>query len=119
MDKVNELVREQVGSIVLTESQDPRFTSVTVTGAKVSADLHHARVFVCIHGNELERENVLAALNKAAGFVQRKLGQQIRLKYTPQLKFIYDETLDHADHIFQILKDADLGEGGESLEETE
>jgi len=110
MERVNELVREEVGRILLTESCDPRFISVTVTGAKVSQDLNYAKVFVSILGEAAERDAILVALGRASGFIRKLLGSQIRMKRTPQITFVYDESLERATHIFKTLKELGLGE---------
>jgi len=118
MERVNELVREEVGRILLLESQDPRFVSVTVTGAKVTSDLNFAKVYVSILGTSEERDSVLSALGKASGFVRRQLGQQVRMKRTPQLTFVYDESLERANQIYKALEGLDLGSEKPETEET-
>lgn len=110
MDKVNSLIREEVGRILLMESKDPRFTSVTVTDARVSADLYHAKVFVSILGDETQRDNIMHALRRASGFVRKTLGDDIRLKRVPQITFIYDESLERANQIYKTLEQLDLGD---------
>lgn len=118
MEKVNELVREEVSKILLLESRDPRFVSVTVTGVKVTPDLNFAKVYVSILGTVEERDSILSALGKASGFVRHQLGQQVRMKRTPQLTFLYDESLEYANQIYKTLEQLDLGDEGTETEET-
>ena len=104
MEQVNELVAQVVCEIVLSELSDPAISAlVTITGAKVSPDLRHAKIFFSVLGNDEEWEIIAKALNKAAGFIQRIMAQRIVLKLTPKLTFIPDHTIEHAQKIEGIL----------------
>src|SRR5881296_1811651 len=91
MRRVNEAVREVV-SVGVGELKDPRVGFVTVTAVETSPDLRHARVFVSVLGNPGERRRTLQALDRAHGFLQRRVGSELRIKHTPQLQFVYDDT---------------------------
>ena len=92
MRRVNESVR-QVLSEALPELKDPRIGFVTLTGVETSADLRHARVFVSVLGPERKRQGTLDALSAAHGFLQARLGRELRMKRTPQLVFEYDRSV--------------------------
>src|SRR5215217_6310445 len=92
MRRVNEAVREVLSGAITSELKDPRVGFVTVTAVETSPDLRHARVFVSVLGNPGERRRTLQALDKARGFLQRRVSSELRMKNTPQLAFIYDDT---------------------------
>lgn len=100
-----ELVRRAVSDI-LTEGHlhDPGLTgvSVTITEARMSPDMRHAQVFVSILGGG-DPDPVVKGLNRAAGFIQKELGRQIEMKFTPKLRFIGDDRFDEAGHVDEIL----------------
>ncbi len=102
MRRVDEAVRQVIGDAVAGELKDPRVGFVTVTDVRTSADLRHARVYVSVLGagggvsDESEREASLEGLRSAHGFLQGRLAEELRLKRTPTLEFVYDDTTDRA-----------------------
>jgi len=103
MRRVNEVMREVLGTAISSELQDPRIGFVTVTAVDTSPDLRHARVFVSVLGSEHEREQTLAALRSAHGLLQGVVNAQLRLKRTPALSFEYDPSIERADRITRML----------------
>lgn len=103
--RVAEQIREEVSQIILGEMRDPRIGLVTVTDVKVSADLRHARVFVGVLGSDEQVADSLAALKAGAGFIRHELSTALRLRYTPELHFVYDETIRTAARIEELLKE--------------
>ena len=103
MRRVNELMREVIGSAIAGELQDPRIGFVTVTAVDTSPDLRSARVHVSVLGDEAEREGTLAALRSAHGVIQTVIAREVRLKRTPTLTFHYDEGPDRAMRISRLL----------------
>ena len=104
-ERVAEQIREEVSQIILGDLRDPRIDLVTVTHVKVTPDLRHAKVYVTSMGTEEQVRESLTALNSAAGFIRHELGSALRLRYTPELHFVYDETVETAARIEQILKE--------------
>src|SRR6476620_10055810 len=96
MRRVNEVMREVIGSAIATELEDPRIGFVTVTSVKTSPDLRSARVYVSVLGDEAEREDTLAALASSHGKLQAAIAREVRIKHTPTLTFRYDESLERA-----------------------
>ena len=92
MRRVNELMREVIGSAISTELEDPRIGFVTVTSVLTSPDLRTAKVFVSVLGSEAERDATLAGLRSSHGVLQGAIASQTRIKRTPTLTFHYDET---------------------------
>jgi ribosome-binding factor A len=103
MRRVNEAVRE-VLSVRLAEGlKDPRIGFVTVTSVDTSPDLRHARVYVSVLGDEAERETTLAGLSSSHGLLQGALARELRMKHTPTLQFVYDESIDRGMRITELL----------------
>jgi ribosome-binding factor A len=102
--RVNEALKETLSTVIAAEGlKDPRVGFVTVTGVNVSPDLRHAKVFVSVLGPQAQREATMAALSDSRGYLQSRLAASLRLKRTPQLQFIYDDTLDNAMHIAALM----------------
>lgn len=116
--KVNEALRE-VLSQEIAALKDPRIGFVTVTGVEVSADLRHAKVFVSVLGNAKARERTLAGLRAAHGHLQQRIGADVRTKRTPQLLFLYDESIDRGQRIETLLKRYEGELGPETDDEVE
>ena len=103
MRRVNEAMREVLSGAITSELKDPRVGFVTVTAVETSPDLRHARVFVSVLGNPGERRRSLQALDNAHGFLQRRVGGELRMKNTPQLQFVYDDTPERGMRITELL----------------
>jgi len=103
MRRVNEAVREVVSVHIAGELKDPRIGFVTVTGVETSPDLRSARVFVSVLGQPAERDDALAGLRSSAGFLQAQVGTELRMKRTPTLEFVYDESVDRGMRITELL----------------
>jgi ribosome-binding factor A len=104
MRRVDEAIRQVIGDALAGELKDPRVGFVTVTDVKTSADLSHARVFVSVLGDAAQREDSLAGLRSAHGFLQSRLARELELKRTPTLAFEYDDTTDRALRLDELLR---------------
>ena len=113
-DRVGDQIRAEVSTMIARELHDPGLGFVTITRVQVSPDLQHARVFYTSLGEETARKNTGRALERAASFMRRQLGQRLRLRRAPELDFIYDESIAQQDRIEQLLQDiaAEHGERG-------
>jgi ribosome-binding factor A len=107
MRRVNEALREVLSSRIAGGLKDPRIGFVTVTAVETSPDLRHARVFVSVLGEERVRQETLAGLQSAHAILQSAVASELRMKRTPELTFVYDETVDRGMRINELL------EGGE------
>jgi ribosome-binding factor A len=107
MRRVNEAMREVLSGAITSELKDPRVGFVTVTAVETSSDLRHARVYVSVLGNPGERRRSLKALENAHGFLQRRVGGELRMKHTPHLQFVYDDTADRGMRISALLESED------------
>jgi ribosome-binding factor A len=105
MRRVNELMREVIGSAISTELEDPRIGFVTVTSVDTSPDLRSARVYVSVLGGKEEREATLAGLRSSHGVLQSVIARQTRIKRTPTLTFHYDDAPERGVRISRLLQD--------------
>jgi ribosome-binding factor A len=102
MRRVDEAIRQVIGDAVAGDLKDPRVGFVTVTDVRTSADLRHARVYVSVLGDggapsePDQREATLEGLRSAHGYLQGRIAGELRLKRTPTLEFVYDDTTDRA-----------------------
>jgi ribosome-binding factor A len=107
--RVAEQIRQEIIPIVEYELNDSRIGFVTVTDVEVTPDLKLAKIFVSVmpseKDNEKEKEISLQALNHAAGYIRRELGARLRLRYTPQLSFLYDHSIERGNRIEELLKE--------------
>jgi ribosome-binding factor A len=103
MRRINEVLREAIGSAIGSELEDPRIGFVTVTAVDTSPDLRSARVYVSVLGDEAEREATLAALRSSHGILQGAIVREARMKYTPKLSFHYDDGPERAARLGRLL----------------
>ena len=104
-ESVGRLIREIVSDLVQHRLKDPRLGFVTLTGVDVTRDLKTARIYVSVMGDPTTREDSLAALASATPFLRKEMGQRIRLRHTPELLFVYDDSLERGARIDKILDD--------------
>ena len=105
IDRVGHLVQMELGQLILHRIKDPRLGFVTITHVSVTPDLRSAAVFYSALGDEKARQETQTALEKSSGFLQREIGLALQLRYTPKLKFIYDDSLDRGMEIDRVLRD--------------
>ena len=105
MRRVNEAVREVLSARIAEGLNDPRIGFVTLTSVDTSTDLRHARVYVSVLGDETERAETLTALGSAHGLFQQAIARELRMKRTPTLQFVFDESIDRGMRISELLDD--------------
>lgn len=105
MDKVNEFIKREISNIIMTDLQDPRLKFVTITAVTVSRDLHTARVSFSVLGEEKQRAQAHQGLMSARGLIRKLIGQRMSLRYTPQLEFVHDRSLEYSARIEETLKE--------------
>jgi ribosome-binding factor A len=103
-DRVGDLLVEIISELLRKEIRDPRISAVTLTGAKVSRDLRHARIYFNLLGGQEKRADAAAGLKSAGGFIRSRVSKQLKLRFVPTLEFFYDETEDEAQRIDDLLK---------------
>ena len=105
MRRVDEAVREVLSEAITREMKDPRLGFVTVTDVDTSADLRHARVYVSILGEGGVQRRSLDALTSAHGFLQARVARELRIKHTPTLDFVIDDTAEKAQRVAKLLEE--------------
>ena len=105
MRRVDEAVREVLSDVLAHEVKDPRVGFVTVTDVKTSPDLSHARVYVSVLGDAEAVSASLEGLRSAQGFLQGRIGGELRLKHTPTLTFFHDDTAERAQRLERLMDD--------------
>ena len=103
MRRVNEAVREVLSARIAEGLNDPRIGFVTLTSVDTSPDLQHARVYVSVLGSDAERAETMAGLASAHGLLQQAIGRELRMKRTPTLEFVFDESIDRGMRITELL----------------
>lgn len=101
--KLADRIREIVAEMLERRVKDPRLGFVTVTDAKITADLRDATVYYTVYGSEEERGATAAALESAKGVIRSEVGRQTRVRYTPSLTFVLDEIPDQARQIDELI----------------
>src|SRR5438552_2232626 len=104
--RVAEVIREVASETILFELQDPRIKGVTVTRVEVSADLQHAKVYVSIMGSSKEQDLCMHGLRHSAGYVQGKLANRLKTRFTPVLKFVLDEGVKKSIEVTRLINEA-------------
>jgi ribosome-binding factor A len=98
-----ERVRELVASVVRTQIKDPRLGMITITDARITADLRDATVFYTVLGDAAAQSGTAAALESAKGLLRSTVGKALGLRHSPTLTFVLDDVQDHAKHIDDLL----------------
>ncbi|HEX2988833.1 MAG TPA: 30S ribosome-binding factor RbfA [Chloroflexota bacterium] len=113
MERVNEVIKEEVAVLLQRQVQDPRLsTMVSVTGVETSSDLRNATIFVSVLGSEEEVQNAMAALRHASGYLRRELAGRIRMKQVPDLSFKLDTSIGQGARVLELLREIHKEEEG-------
>ncbi|MGH7325897.1 MAG: 30S ribosome-binding factor RbfA [Candidatus Rokuibacteriota bacterium] len=104
LDRVNQLIREEISLLLQRELKDPRLGFVTVTDVETTKDLRSAKVFVSVLGDDAQWAASMAALGSARGFIRNWLRQHLDLRQTPELDFRPDRSMEHAARIQRLLQ---------------
>jgi ribosome-binding factor A len=102
-ERVGDLLLEVLAELLRRDIHDPRLQWLNLTGAKVSKDLRHAKVFYNLLGAAVDKDEVSAGLKSAAGFLRSRIGKKLNLRFVPAIDFIYDQSEDEARHIDALL----------------
>ena len=104
-EKVAEAIHEIVSALLIKGVKDPRIGFTTITGVKLSDDLHLATIYFTVVGDESEKKSTEQGLNSARGFLRKELGKNLRMRYIPDLLFRYDASIDYGQHIDTLLNE--------------
>ena len=106
--RINEEIQRELSSLFRT-LKDPRVQGgmVTITHVDTTSDLRYARIFVSVLDKSREKD-VIRGLRSASGYLRRELGAALRLRYTPELQFLADDSIEHGAHILEMLRDPNV-----------
>ena len=105
INRINEEVKKEISSII-RELKDPRISEMTsVVAVEVTKDMRWCKVFVSVLGDEKQQEDTIKGLKSAAGFVRKEIGSRLALRYTPEIVFALDHSIEHGANINRILQD--------------
>ena len=102
IERYNDAIQEELSKILMTEVKDEATHFVTITGCDLSSDLSYCKVYFTVLDPE-KKDSTLQALNKAKGFLRTELSQRIEIRHTPELRFVYDESIAYGEHMDKIL----------------
>ena len=108
INRINEEIQKELSSL-MRGLKDPRVQGgmVTITHVDTTSDLRYARIFVSVLDKSQEKD-VVKGLKSAAGYLRRELGASLRLRYTPELQFIADDSIEYGAHILELLRDPNI-----------
>lgn len=98
-------LKTEINAIITREMSHHQLGFLTITDVRVSPDLRYARVFVSVFGSPEVRKETLETLNSEKGFFRQLIGRRIRLRHTPEITFVYDETIEHGDQMMQLIEE--------------
>lgn len=104
IERLNHAFQEEISMILMTEIKDEDIKFVTITDVDTTNDLSYAKVYFTVL-DDTKRELTLEALNNAASFIRGELSKRVEVRHTPELKFIYDTSIDYGKHIEEIIED--------------
>lgn len=103
--RVAEQIKKDLSQIINKQIKDPRVSAMTsITDVQLSRDLRHASIYVSIYGSDSEKDETLQTLVRASGFIRSEIGRRIRLRYTPEINFYLDNSIEYGAHIEKVLK---------------
>lgn len=108
--RINDEITRVAAEVIRSEMSDPRIGAVvSVLKAETTNDLKHCKLFVSVLGDSEQQEKTMAALNKAAGFVRKRVADIINLRQTPEIKFVFDDSIEHGMRMRKLIEDANKG----------
>jgi ribosome-binding factor A len=105
LQRIADRIRQELSEMLIREISDPRLSLVNITDVKVDRELAFADIFVSAFEGAERSKEILAGLDSASGFIRRALSSRVDLRVFPRLRFHWDPTPEHADHIEQVLAD--------------
>ncbi|HXF83390.1 MAG TPA: 30S ribosome-binding factor RbfA [bacterium] len=113
-ERVEQFIRDELSQILQREVRDPRIGFISVTAVEVSQDLRHARIFVSVLGDAAQKTETMTGLASAAGYIRRALGRRLQLRFTPELSFRLDESIERGARVMKLLGDVHSEDHGDA-----
>jgi len=105
-ERVGSQMQRELSVLVRDDLKDPRLGMVTIQEVRVVRDFSHAKVFFTTMGSESEHAAITKIMNNSAPFLRHELGHRMKLRTIPQLKFIYDDSIEHGAHLSAMIEEA-------------
>jgi ribosome-binding factor A len=107
ISRISEEFKREISDIIKNDIRDPRIAEFTsIISVDVTKDLRYAKVFVSILGDEKQKNDTLAGLKSAAGYIRKEMGRRVQLRYTPEIIFELDNSIEHGIYISKLIEDA-------------
>ena len=103
--RISEQIRRELADLIRLEVKDPRVGFITLTDVELSADYAHAKVFFTSMTGRDDLDEILVGLRRASGFLRRELGRRVRIHTTPQLHFVYDQSVEEGARLSKLIDD--------------
>lgn len=103
-EQIQQRLVEEISSMIRRDLKDPRLYGVTVTGAEVSRDLRHAKVFISVQGDQRRQQESVETLNRVAGYIRGEFTRRMHLRFAPEIDFRRDEGIERGARIFELLR---------------
>jgi ribosome-binding factor A len=114
-ERVDELLRQEIGALLAKEIADPRIGFATITDVETSPDLRHAKVWVSVIGEKADRAETVRALQQAMGYVRHELGKRLRIKRIPDLHVHLDDSAERGTRVLHLLNELEAGADPETI----
>ena len=103
-ERLNHAIQEEISMILMREIKDEAIHFVTITGVETTTDLSYSKVYYTVL-NEEKKQETKEALERASSFIRTKLAERIKIRHTPELRFIYDTSIAYGEHIEKIMEE--------------
>lgn len=110
-ERVAEMIKQEISQLLHRGLKDPRIGFVTITDVEVTGDLRSAKVFISVYGNDKQKHDSMEGLIAATGFIRRELGKYLKLRFTPELTFKFDESVEYGTRINELITDLKRHDG--------
>lgn len=117
MQRMSRLLKEELSRIIREEINDPRLGFISILDVQMTPDFRIAHVYVSVYGTPEQQNDSIAVLDRASRFLRGVLGNQVEMRYTPELHFHLDRSIERGARIFELLKEAPPAEEKEENKE--
>ncbi|HHY77285.1 MAG TPA: 30S ribosome-binding factor RbfA [Clostridiales bacterium] len=117
LNRISEEIKREISKIIMNELKDPRISAMcSIVSVETTPDIKYAKVYVSIYGNKEEKERTFEGLKNASGFIRKRLGEEIKIRYLPEIQFVLDESIEHGVRISEILNRIKKQEEGKNID---
>lgn len=106
IDRISEEIKREMSNIIQNELKDPRLpTMISITALNVTKDLKFAKAYISVFGNEQQKKDAILALKSAAGYIRRELSHRVQIRYTPEIHFELDDSIEKGAYITKLINE--------------